>query len=523
MTEPMDPMDERLRAYADRWRDAAAPAAPLDVDRLGPRTRARRTWFLVAASAAAVAVVIAGGTRLVGDDTRREPPPPADTTKPHDTVVPWAPLPATHPQIPTTTTTPSPDPAEAAGKPACRASDLHATDRPAVAAGTYYQTIRLTLAGDHPCRLEGWPDVELLDRGAPVDIPLERARDDSVYRGPVLVSDGQPALLQLAWSADWCAAPVHNDTIRLNLPGGSLTVDGLGDSNCYGTPGDGHRQPVELRTFEPVKSRDAVASTAYADVDVTGALDLTAAPDDNLDFVVTLTSPQDLVLDPCPDFQIIQTGDAGPETDSHALNCAAVPHKDEQGRPYLPAGTPVRFAMHANAGEPGIYKLTWVLDTVDQRSVGGTLTVSAAGGTSTAPETRDDALRRALAADPNVVKEMLGGLDPQGPFVCALHVMGTSADRRTFYVWLGCGDYAVVDGAATEETGSGEPAVVQVRGSGTDIQIQKVTFPRQQSLQADIKRLFPASIAAHIYDDASKRMSPSPKELEAEAVADATG
>ncbi len=373
----LDPMDTRLRAYAARWRGATPPAAPLDVESLGRPSRARRTWLLVAASAAAVAVVIAGGTRLVGDDTRPEPPPPADTTKPHDAVVPWAPLPATHPQIPAATTPPSPDPAAAAGKPECRASDLHATDRPGAAAGTYYLTVRLTLVGDHPCRLEGWPEVELLDRGAPVDIPLERARDDSVYRGPVLVSDGHPALLRLAWPADWCAPPVHNDTIRLALPGGSLTVPGLGGSNCYGTPRSGHRQPVELRTFEPVKVREATASTAYADVDVTGDLDITAVAGDDVDFVVTLTSPDDLVLDPCPDFRIVVNGRAAPQTESHALNCAAVPHKDDHGRPYLPAGTPVRFDMHATAGDPGSYKLSWVLDTVDQKGAGGTLTVSA--------------------------------------------------------------------------------------------------------------------------------------------------
>lgn len=137
----------------------------------------------------------------------------------------------------------------------------------------------------------------------------------------------------------------------------------------------------------------------------------------------------------------------------------------------------------------------------------------------TPPLTRDDALRRALASDPAVRAEVLGGLAPKGPVLCGIHVLGSSAKGNTLYLWLSCSDYAVADGAATAGTGSHEPAVVQVRGSGADIAVEKVTFPRQQSLDADIKRLFPPSIAAHIYDEASTRTSPSTKELEAEALA----
>jgi hypothetical protein len=432
-------------------------------------------------------------------------------------------LPATHPQIPATTPPTSPDPAEAIGKPECRASDLHGTGEPGAAAGTYYLAIRLALVGDHPCRLQGYPVVRLLDQGRPVAIPMEHRVDDSVYFSAVLVADGRPALLQLSWPADWCAAPVHNDTVQLVLPGGLLTLPGFGGSQCYGTPGSGHRQPVQVGTFQPVKPSDAEPSTAYADVDVSAALDLTATTNTPLDFVVTLTSPHDLVLDPCPDYRIVLSGGAAPETESHALNCAAVPYHDDQGRPYLPAGTPIRFAMHATAGEPGTYKLSWVLDTVDQRGAGGTLTVSAVGGASSPPLSRDDALRLALAADPAVRVEVLGGLEPQGPVVCGIHVMGSSADGGTFYVWLSCSDYVVVDDVAVEQTGSHEPAVVQVRGQGADLVVEKVAFPRQQSLDADIKRMFPPSIAAHIYDESSTRTSPSGKELKAEAVRDASG
>ena len=415
-----DRMDTRLRAHAERWRDAAAPAPTVDVTRLAPRP-AGRAWWLAGLSAAAIVLAILGGTVLVGHDGSA-PPKPLHTPTPTGGVVPWAALPPTHPQIPAQTTPASPDPAEAAGAPDCRATNLHATGRPGAAAGTYYLTVRLTLAGDHPCRLEGYPAVHLLDKGRAAPIPLEHLVDDSVYRGPVLVADGHPALLQLSWSANWCVAPVHNDTIHLVLPGGFLTLPGLGGSQCYGTPGSGHRQPVEIRTFEPAKHRDAVSSTAYADVDVAGALDIATTPGATVDFVVTLTSPHDLVLDPCPDYQIIQSGEAGPATESYALNCAAVPYKDAHGRPYLPAGTPVRFAMRTTAGAADTDKLSWHLDTVDALGTSGTLTVTpatpvtpGAAATATDPTQR----RAAVHAGVPVVQAFLDAYRRDGIVVAA--------------------------------------------------------------------------------------------------------
>ena len=378
----LDPMDARLREYADRWRASSAPAPALDTDRLTGRSRAR-TWWAAGIAAAAVVAGIAVGTTLIGDDGNRQPPEPADTAKPTATakpsevLVPWADLAPTYPQIPTTTTSPSPDPAEAAGKPECRASDLSAAGRPGVAAGTYYLTVRLTLVGDQPCRLEGYPDLVPLDAGHPVAIPLEHRADSSVYGHPVLVAAGRPALLRLGWSSGWCAAPVHNDTIRMLLPGGgSLSFQGLGGSQCYGTPGSGTKAPIEVGTFEPVTWHEGRAASAYAALDVGGDLDLTASSGQVASFTVTLTSRTDLTLDPCPDYQVILAGDDQPVRDVHALNCAAVPFKDDRGRPYLPAGTPVQFAMHATVGSVGVHKLSWVLDTVDQRGVSGSLTVT---------------------------------------------------------------------------------------------------------------------------------------------------
>lgn len=522
-----DPMDQRLREYAARWRDAGAPPPAPDAVRLGSGRRGARTWWLAAATAAAVAAVILGGTQLVGDGGSRKPsepagtPRPTGTARPSNDVVPWAALPATHPRIPTETTPPSPDPAEAAGRPACRAADLHATSTGGPAGGTYYSNVMLTLAGSQPCRLEGYPDVLLLHHGRPVDIPLNHGAD-TAYRNPVLVAAGHPALVRLSWTGDWCATPVENDEIRMTLPGGSLTLPGLGSSSCYGTPGSGSRAPIVVEPFQPMTWRDARVRSAYAHVDVAGDLNLTAASGAPVDFTITLTSPADLVLELCPDYRITQNGPNGPSAETYALNCAAVPYQDGHGRPYLPAGTPVTFAMRTTAGLAGGYKLGWELATVDARGVTGTLIVTSDQGSPATPRTRDDALRAALAADPFVRREMIGA-PPQGPVECALHVLGSSASGQTLYLWLGCADFVVANGSAKARAGSHEPAVVQVRGSGADLQIVKVTFPRQQSLAADIARLFPPSIASHIYDEKSAATSPSSEELAAEAVRDATG
>lgn len=399
-----DPMDQRLREYAARWHDIAAPPPAPDVVRLRTGRRSTRPWWLAAMSAAAVAAVILGGTQLLGDDSDRHPPEPPGTTKstgttePGHDVVPWAALPATHPRLPNETTPPSPDPAEAVGKPPCRAADLRATSTGGAAAGTYVRTVRLALVGNTPCRLEGYPDLVLLDRGVPVDIPLVRDSETSTYRHPVLVSPGHPALLRLGWTSDWCAPPVHNDEIRITLSGGSLTVPGLGGSRCYGTPGSGTRAPIVVEPYQPVTWHDAKVRSAYAAVDVGGTLDLTATAGAPVDFTVTLTSPEDLVLDPCPDFRIVQT-DTAPHEETYALNCAAVPYRDGHGRPYLPAGTPVTFAMRTTAGPPAAYKLSWELDTVDVKGVSGTLTVADAPSSTGSP-TADPT----DAADPKTVQ-----------------------------------------------------------------------------------------------------------------------
>jgi hypothetical protein len=96
-------------------------------------------------------------------------------------------------------------------------------------------------------------------------------------------------------------------------------------------------------------------------------------------FAVTLTSKRDVVLDPCPDYTIGVLSLA--HTRTYALNCAQVPYKDAQGRPYLRAGKRVTFAMRATAPDhPAAGKLSWVLDTPDHTVLAvGALTVKGHG------------------------------------------------------------------------------------------------------------------------------------------------
>ena len=115
-------------------------------------------------------------------------------------------------------------------------------------------------------------------------------------------------------------------------------------------------------------------TSPYDDVTAAGDLDLTARADQPLNFAVTLTSKHDLPLDPCPDYTILTS--AGES--SYALDCAAVPHRDARGRPYLPAGVPVTFAMRADPGRESTPKFLWQLTTPRSAHVfvAGLLTVT---------------------------------------------------------------------------------------------------------------------------------------------------
>lgn len=373
---PVD-MDQRLRDYGERWRETAVAPATVNIGKLSSRRRAKRTWWLAPATAAAVAAVIVG---VQLPDTRiPDPAQPQSTVKPTK-VVPWAPLEPTHPQIPTVTTAAVPDPSAAAEAPTCRASDLRAGVEQGGAGGTSYLNVRLALVGDHPCRLDGYAQIRPMDNGRLVDIPVQRVSDDSVYREPVLVAERHPAILSLGWLSNWCTTAVHNDSILALLPdgAGAVAFDGFGRSPfCSGNPGSGPT-PIRVRPFQPEHMRQSQVRSAYASVDVAGDLMRSAAPGGRVRFTVTLTARRQVVLDPCPDYTIAQYGPGISRKQTFALNCAAVPYTDFQGRPYLPAGTPVRFAMETTAGTrtQDADKFVWELDTPDDTAaLGGRLTV----------------------------------------------------------------------------------------------------------------------------------------------------
>jgi Protein of unknown function (DUF4232) len=365
MTDQADPVDARLREYGERWRHDVAPLATVDVERLGSERRSGSGWWLVPAAAAAVLAVIIGAQVI---DTGSWTTPRHSVAVGQEAVVPWAPLPPTHPQIPTVTIPAVPDPSAAAAAPVCQGSDLKGeSEGPGGAMGTTYLNIRVTLRGNRSCRLQGFPRIQPLDHGHRLNIPIQRATDDSIYRDPVLVTKQHPALLALSWGSLWCTTPVRNDMVRAVLPSnGALTFKGFGVSPfCNGTPGSGST-PIIVKPFQPENGHPPEVRSAYTSVDVSGNLRRTAAPGGTVRFTVTLTSKRRLILDPCPDYTIGQYGPHGSHNQTFELNCADVPFKDYEGHPYLPAGRPVRFAMETTAGATGVEKFTWILNTPDR-------------------------------------------------------------------------------------------------------------------------------------------------------------
>jgi hypothetical protein len=114
---------------------------------------------------------------------------------------------------------------------------------------------------------------------------------------------------------------------------------------------------VGVTSFLPPHRRPAHRVTAYNPVRVHGPGEITARIDRAITFEVTLTSPGDLALDPCPDYRL---GASPGEGGTFGLNCAAVPYRDDRGRPYLPAGRPVTFEMRLDPVE-AMQKYWWTI------------------------------------------------------------------------------------------------------------------------------------------------------------------
>jgi hypothetical protein len=363
----LDDLDAELHDYASRWR-ASQPAAPVvDTALLPTRERNRRwlpRWVPIVAVAASVAVV-AGGIGFL-----RSP-------EPHDSasdVVPWLALPPSHPNIPTRSAVA--DPAEVEALSLCRADDLSIFRSMGAATGT--RTITLSITSATRCRLAGQPVITALDpAGQTLGVDIEPDTELPRYNLPVLVAPETTATLTVTWSAGWCAPDITVATLSFALPGGNgrTAVEGFGPSSCNGTPGSGEKVPIRVGTFTPFDLGGE--RTAFEGLSATSVLPESVPAGGRWSFEVVLTARTDVPLAVCPDF-LIRIGRQGNQAEAdHALNCAAVSYKDSQGRPYLPAGVPVTFAMEADAPAAPMSsaKVTWQLVTPDGILAGGVVDV----------------------------------------------------------------------------------------------------------------------------------------------------
>jgi hypothetical protein len=382
-----DDIDVMLRGYAPRWRAAQPPAPTAETARrlatANPTSRggpaatvwsaAVRRWsrqvLPVLATVAAIAL-IAGGMGLIRTP-RHEAPGHTPTPSTSPGAVPWRALPETNPSITTTITSPSPDPGPASALPPCGSADLRVSSRSGVALGTRTIGVEFRSTG-RPCQLDGFPVVTPLDAfGRTVAVPVEYETPE--YGNPVAVAGSAFAVITLAWTSSWCAEEVDVAFLRLALTDnrGTVGVDGFGRSLCYGGPGSGTTAPIRVTEFRPEHFTPGTMGTPFDTVSVEAVLPATAKSAEVMRFRVILTARRDVVLDPCPDYSIT-IGHAGNSTSAaYGLNCADVPHRDAAGRPYLPAGTPVRFVMEATAPPAGgrAEKVTWQLQ--DTGAVGG--------------------------------------------------------------------------------------------------------------------------------------------------------
>jgi hypothetical protein len=147
--------------------------------------------------------------------------------------------------------------------------------------------------------------------------------------GPVTHQVG----LEHARTVPWADLPAGHPSVRTTLP-----------------PRDGATRGRVVTRFDRLSATGAIAGRVK--------------PGDVITFEAVLESSTDLPLDPCPDYNIA-FGRHSWRT--WQLNCSAVPYRDAQGRPYLPAFTNVRFEMRVTVpDEPGTQKVLWTLDGPQQ-------------------------------------------------------------------------------------------------------------------------------------------------------------
>jgi hypothetical protein len=102
---------------------------------------------------------------------------------------------------------------------------------------------------------------------------------------------------------------------------------------------------------------------------------------------------------------------------------------------------------------------------------------------------------------PNAYTEMVAAPPDGGRVYCGTKVVSTNRAGTDLYVWALCEQMYAKDGTAADGSGAAGPLVMHVTrrvdatGSSVVAKVTGIDFPRDQSLDPDIDRLFPAGVA----------------------------
>lgn len=241
---------------------------------------------------------------------------------------------------------------------ACQGADLTAEMvHSAGAAGNNLAYWKFTNVSATPCRLEGVPDIRLLD-SAGNQLPATTGLDPCFMESAVQCAATIAAVLAPGGAAGLATTepnvpptcPTTSATLVFELPykGGDVPVQWAGDSSCAHI-GVGRFQPQDLVTPTPMPHPDLSAKLLLPDSATAGA---------TLEFTVELSNNGGEPFSfgaLCPNYIII----VGPKSagGAHALNCQPVPQ--------IAPGASVTFSMQGDIPVEvpgGSYSVDWLLD-----------------------------------------------------------------------------------------------------------------------------------------------------------------